>query len=758
MRAPLSFSTLDDGSDGDGGLTAIRARRSTWAIGLGLSLAVPLGAKALLDRQVRALEEQLTRQAGVPCAIASVEAGLTGNLRLGEVRLGDMVSAEALEASMSWRGLYTGGMSADEVQVIGPRLTISVDASGKSDLGQTLERLAAARAAQPTDASGSSRRLGRAPRRIVVSEGELALTIAGVASLRASDVELVPQEGGVRATAGRIEVRAALPRAGVTLGLDRAAADLRLPQMTVERVIAVGGSGSLRLGETDVALSALSLARLAPRAPLTAQLTLDDHGVPRPVEVQLAARPSPALQIESEHLPLWPLAQLAPGWIDPSEAWFSGQLGLSRGGEGLGLSVAGHLFRAKMNHPVIASAPVELTMALDAAAQLPGATALAELFSSPAPGGSMLSTAPAAPMGASLHPTAEPAKVSPTSPLTEPVAVSPSSAPLDLSATGSFSLGGARGDATVVVHRGAALSATIELALDSAPCTELLAAVPLGMRGPLDGMALAGELGGRMRISVDTAAPLGEGAEVILEPEGGCRVLAEPALADVTALLGPREHGFPDGSRAAIGPGVGSWVELKQLPGHVDGAFVAAEDARFFSHPGFDIAQIGRSLEIDLREGRLARGGSTISQQLIKNAFLDGKRSAARKLNEAILTWRLEARLTKREILERYLNIIELGPSIYGLPAAAQHWFGVSPAQLTVRQAAFLAALTPEPTTMTRRILAAGGLDRASATRVETVLRAMKRQGVVDQAGVELARRADLGFRAAALRPTKTAK
>lgn len=755
MRAPPSFSTLDDGS----AALVTRSRRSTWAIGLGLSLAVPLGAKALLDRQVSALEEQLTRQAGVPCAIASVEAGLTGNLRLGEVRLGGMVSAEALEASMSWGGLLSGGMAADEVRVLGPRLAISVDASGKSDLGQTLERLAAARAARSAhpSSSGEARRLGRAPRRIVVSEGELALTIAGVASLRASDVELVPQEGGVRATAGRIEVRAALPRAGVTLGLDRAAAELRLPQMTVERMIAVGGSGSLRIGETDVALSSLSLARLAPRAPLTAQLTLDDHGVPRPVEVQLAARPSPALQIESEHLPLWPLAQLAPGWLDPSEAWFSGQLALSHG-EGLGLSVAGHLFRAKVNHPVIASAPVELTMALDAAAQLPGAAALAEMFSSPAPGGSMLSTAPAAPMGASLHPAAEPGKVSPTSPLTDPVAVNPSSVPLDLSATGTFSIGGARGDATVVVHRGAALSANVELALDSAPCTELLAAVPLGMRGPLDGMALAGELGGRMRISVDTAAPLGEGAEVILEPEGSCRVLAEPALADVTALLGPREHAFPDGSRAAIGPGVGSWVELKQLPGHVDGAFVAAEDARFFSHPGFDIAQIGRSLEIDLREGRLARGGSTISQQLIKNAFLDGKRSAARKLNEAILTWRLEARLTKREILERYLNIIELGPSIYGLPAAAQHWFGVSPAQLTVRQAAFLAALTPEPTTMTRRILAAGGLDRASATRVETVLRAMKRQGVVDQAGVELARRADLGFRAAALRPAKAAK
>jgi membrane peptidoglycan carboxypeptidase len=281
--------------------------------------------------------------------------------------------------------------------------------------------------------------------------------------------------------------------------------------------------------------------------------------------------------------------------------------------------------------------------------------------------------------------------------------------------------------------------------------------VPRGLRAPLDGLALDGQLGGRARVAVDTSAPLGEGAEVTGQLAGACRVLAEPPGADVTSLQAAREHTFPDGSRAAVGPGVGSWVELRRLPAHVDGAFVAAEDARFFEHRGFDLAQIARSLEIDLREGRLARGGSTISQHLIKNAFLDGRRSAARKLSEAVLTWRLEARLSKREILERYLNVIELGPSIYGLAAAAQHWFGESPAQLTVRQAAFLAALTPEPTTMTRRIIAAGGLDRASAARVETVLRAMKRQGLLDEAGLELARRADLGFRRDALRPTATA-
>jgi membrane peptidoglycan carboxypeptidase len=188
------------------------------------------------------------------------------------------------------------------------------------------------------------------------------------------------------------------------------------------------------------------------------------------------------------------------------------------------------------------------------------------------------------------------------------------------------------------------------------------------------------------------------------------------------------------------------------LPGHVPGAFVSAEDARFHVHAGFDLLQIARSLEIDLREHRLARGGSTISQQLVKNAFLSQRRSFDRKLQEAILTWRLEARLDKVQILERYLNLIELGPRVYGLTAAARHWFDAAPHELTIRQAAFLAALTSEPTSMSRRVRRAGGLDADSAARVDIVLRAMRRDGLLDAAELDVARTTGLHFAAAALK------
>jgi membrane peptidoglycan carboxypeptidase len=127
------------------------------------------------------------------------------------------------------------------------------------------------------------------------------------------------------------------------------------------------------------------------------------------------------------------------------------------------------------------------------------------------------------------------------------------------------------------------------------------------------------------------------------------------------------------------------------------------------------------------------------------------RRSLDRKVQEAILTWRLEDRLAKKAILERYLNIIELGPRVFGIAAAAQYWFGRPARELTVRQAAFLAALTSEPQTMSRRVRRAGGLDDDSAARVDIVLRAMRAGGAIDKHELAEARDASLHFAASAL-------
>jgi penicillin-binding protein 1A len=249
---------------------------------------------------------------------------------------------------------------------------------------------------------------------------------------------------------------------------------------------------------------------------------------------------------------------------------------------------------------------------------------------------------------------------------------------------------------------------------------------------------LSGTFGGRARLSIDLAAAPGEGVDLQTSLTHNCEVTTEPPAADVGKLA---SH---DDERP--------WVELRRLPWFVPGAFVSAEDGRFYDHDGFDQEQIARSLEIDLRDRRLARGGSTISQQLVKNELLTHRRSLDRKIQEALLTWRLEARLDKKQILERYLNIIELGPKVHGLVAAARYWFDESPRDLSIRQAAFLAALTSEPQSMSRRVRHAGGLDQASADRVDTVLRAMRRDGVISKEEHEVAREKPLRFASTALR------
>lgn len=139
------------------------------------------------------------------------------------------------------------------------------------------------------------------------------------------------------------------------------------------------------------------------------------------------------------------------------------------------------------------------------------------------------------------------------------------------------------------------------------------------------------------------------------------------------------------------------WVPYDRISIHLKRAVVAAEDARFVDHDGFDWEGIQRAIERNQRRGRPVAGGSTISQQLAKNLFLSGSRSFVRKGQEAIITLMLENVMSKRRILELYLNVAEWGEGVFGAEAAARHYFGVGAASLTPAQAARLAGMLPRP-------------------------------------------------------------
>lgn len=647
---------------------------ATAVAALGVPLALAAGVRARTD----AVAEALSEASGLPVTIGRVDADLTGSIRLGDVAFGALVAAESIEASVAMSSLLGGQLRADEIRVSRPRLTVAIDRAGDSDLAALVRNLAS-RGRPSSDVSAQR------VRRIVVTDGTLAARIAGVGELTAADVELVPDPSGVRIVTGETRLRgsAGLAPLALDIAFARTAAEVALPQMKFDRVLAVGGAGMATFPDRDgrpqsVLLASIAAGRRERDGALEVRATLDDGGTPRPIEIDLA--PSLTVTLRGERVPLRLLAALAPRGVNLDRARVSGELALRRDPARTAVVVDGRIEGLRLEHPLLA--PAALPLDADVAGEL----------------------------------------------AITPAAITMTNA--------TFGLGAVKLSSSGWLARRAPTRASLSVALDSAPCEMLLAALPRDVREPLDGLALAGKLGGRAQLAIDLSAPEGAGATLATSRIGGCTVLGEPPAADVTTLA---ERPTDEAARAR-------WVTLKSLPDHVPGAFVSAEDGRFWTHDGFDLEQIARSIEIDLRERRLARGGSTISQQLVKNAFLTHRRTLDRKLQEAVLTWRLEDRLSKKQILERYLNIIELGPKVFGLREAARYWFDTTPGDLSVRQAAFLAALTSQPTTMARRVRKAGGLDEETHERIAVVLRAMRRDGVLSNDDYDVAKHAPMRF------------
>jgi penicillin-binding protein 1A len=169
-------------------------------------------------------------------------------------------------------------------------------------------------------------------------------------------------------------------------------------------------------------------------------------------------------------------------------------------------------------------------------------------------------------------------------------------------------------------------------------------------------------------------------------------------------------------------------VDVMALPPYVGQAFIAIEDRRFFHHVGIDPWGIGRAFVRNWRAGHVREGGSTISQQLAKTSFTGGDRTWGRKAQEALITLWLEARLSKEEILSRYISNVYFGNNIYGLRAAAHFYFNTTPEQLSLPQAALLAGLVNAPNRLAPNRNLAGAQERG-----RLVLRAMAELGFIGE-------------------------
>jgi penicillin-binding protein 1B len=226
-----------------------------------------------------------------------------------------------------------------------------------------------------------------------------------------------------------------------------------------------------------------------------------------------------------------------------------------------------------------------------------------------------------------------------------------------------------------------------------------------------------------------------------------------------SALLEPEPIGSlarAVGAPTDSGRGLRLEVEYRQLPRHLVHAIIAVEDKRFFEHTGVDYMGILRALWHDLRAGEAVQGGSTITQQLVKNILVGPERTLRRKLREAFLAVALERRLSKEEIFTRYVNVIYLGRrgglSVYGVGAAAREYFDKDVSQLTLPESAFLAGIIHRPgfyiTAAPRPEVVERGLRRRNR-----VLDLMAEQGFITPAEAEAAKQAPLGLRFRAGRP-----
>lgn len=237
-----------------------------------------------------------------------------------------------------------------------------------------------------------------------------------------------------------------------------------------------------------------------------------------------------------------------------------------------------------------------------------------------------------------------------------------------------------------------------EMHMDANPCQEVLDVMPPGLLPGLSEFELGGETSLDLKVVVHMAAP----DETVLE--GGletkkCKIKEAPKELDM--LAGPFMHlvKMKNGQVAQrpLMPGHAFYARFDDIPPSVPGAVLSTEDGGFWKHKGWRASAFHESLVRNVELGTFRRGASTLTMQMVKNTLLTHEKTVSRKLQEIFLTWAVEQVLSKKRILEIYLNVVEFGPGIYGVAHAADHYYGKDISQINSLEAAFLATLLPRP-------------------------------------------------------------
>jgi hypothetical protein len=244
-----------------------------------------------------------------------------------------------------------------------------------------------------------------------------------------------------------------------------------------------------------------------------------------------------------------------------------------------------------------------------------------------------------------------------------------------------------------------ALSTSWACAIPLASCQAFLDATPRGLMPLLSSLRMTGTFGVKAQLDFNSEHP-GD-TRVRLHVANDCRIEQVPPELSPRRFASLWQREVRGANKQPIeivsGPGSPDWVPIDAISPFMETAVQVCEDGHFPSHRGFDFEAIQNSIKDNLIKGRFARGASTISMQLAKNLYLGKEKTLGRKLQEAVLTQLLEQELSKRELLELYLNVIEYAPGVYGIGPAAQYYFAKRPSDLSLGQALYIASILPNP-------------------------------------------------------------
>ncbi len=240
----------------------------------------------------------------------------------------------------------------------------------------------------------------------------------------------------------------------------------------------------------------------------------------------------------------------------------------------------------------------------------------------------------------------------------------------------------------------------VTLEIPEVDCQKVLDAIPHELAPGLRGFELDGTFGATLDIEANFSNLDDLRLEGTVDSEH-CRVRKAPPLATPKRLRGGFTHRVTmrDGRTRTLRlySGSGSYTPLANVSRYMTEAVLTTEDGSFRRHEGFNSSQLEAALRRNLKAGKVRLGASTITMQMVKNVLLSHERTLSRKLQELFLTWWVEQALSKQRIMELYLNVIEFGPGIYGVTHAASHYYGKHPAELSSREAAYLALMLPSP-------------------------------------------------------------